>query len=77
MNINDDYLEDEGLNAIEVNNVCMDALYQILIDPMQDSLNDEDLSKVLSIGAVFKELARRANAYDELSNEGLSNFSRN
>ena len=77
MNINDDYLEDKGLDAIEMNNVCMDALYQILIDPMQDSLNGEDLSRVLSIGAIFKELAKKAHAYDQLSNEGLSNFSRN
>ena len=77
MNINDDYQEDENLSAIEVNDVCMDVLYQILIDPMQDSLNGEDLSKVLSIGAVFKELAKKAHAYDQLSSEGLSDLSRN
>jgi hypothetical protein len=77
MNINEDYQEDEDLNAIELNDVCMDALYQMVIDPMQDSLHDEDLSRVLSIGAIFKELAKKAHAYDELSNEGLSDLSRN
>lgn len=77
MNINDDYQEDDNLSAIELNDACMDALFHMVIDPMQDSLNGEDLSRVLSIGAIFKELAKKAHAYDELSNEGLSNFSRN
>jgi hypothetical protein len=55
----------------------MDALFHMVIDPMQDSLHDEDLSRVLSIGAIFKELAKKAHAYDQLSSEGLSDLSRN
>jgi|AOAMet_66_BLW_10_1038536.scaffolds.fasta_scaffold30152_2 hypothetical protein len=77
MNINDDYQEDDNLSAIELNDACMDALFHMVIDPMQDSLHDEDLSRVLSIGAIFKELAKKAHAYDQLSSEGLSDLSRN
>ena len=83
MNINPDFNnQDECPPADEVMANGMDFLFENLIEPMQEKLNQDQLKILSLIGISFKIIADQAAAYENLeqSMKGLDtneDFSRN
>ena len=77
MNINQDYSSDDSFEtAIDAMEHSMGWLFETLIEPKQGEI-DEDQTMLLAImGITLKEIARRADAYDQMQNNS-DEFSRN
>ena len=77
MNINQDYSSDDSFEtAIDAMEHSMGWLFETFIEPKQGEI-DEDQTMLLAImGITLKEIARRADAYDQMLNNS-DEFSRN
>lgn len=79
MNINPEFNQEERPNAEEAMSQAMSFLYENFILPKTADLNKDDLDTLTIIGAVFKDMARKAEAYYQLQENGYeeNHFSRN
>lgn len=69
MNINSDYQENEDLSPENVMSHGMDFIFEKLIVPMQEKLDEEDLALISIIGVSFKMIAEQASAYEKIQSE--------
>ena len=78
MNINSDYSEseDQPINAVQAMEMSMSWIFENLIEPQQEDLNEDSLMMLTIIGATFKQMASRADAWDALQ-QNKDDFSRN
>tara|TARA_A100001011_G_scaffold381278_1_gene449607 strand:- start:6177 stop:6410 length:234 start_codon:yes stop_codon:yes gene_type:complete len=77
MNINQDYSSDDSIEtAIDAMDHTMGWLFETFIEPKQGEI-DEDQTMLLAVmGLTLKEIARRADAYDQMQNNS-DQFSKN
>ncbi len=75
MNINPEHQPEFNLDAETAMTMCMDALYEMLIDPAMknNSLNEEDEMMLGAIGLALKTIAEKASAYEELQGKAGKN----
>ena len=67
MNINPNFSdENENAPASEVMALGMDFIYENLIEPVQENLNEDQLKVIGLIGMSFKIIADQATALEEL-----------
>lgn len=68
MNINPEHQPEFNLDAETAMEMCMDALYEMVINPAMknDSLNEEDEMMLGAIGLALKTIAEKASAYERL-----------
>jgi len=68
MNINPDYQSDLNLDAETAMEMCMDTLYEIVLEPAvkSDSLSEDDQVMLGVIGMTLKHIAQKASAYEKL-----------
>lgn len=76
MNINPDYSNESFTTAVEAMDHSMSWLFENFIEPKEADLTIEDTMLLGIMGATLKEIARRADAYDQLQ-DGSNEFSRN
>jgi len=78
MNINSDFSQsDENFpNAVTAMDHAMGWLFDNFIEPKQDELDENENTLLAVMGVTLKEIARRADAYDQMQN-GSDDFSRN
>lgn len=69
MNINPEFTT-ERPNAIEAMDLAMEYLYENFIS---SKLNEENSDMVLTIGAIFKDMAEKAEAYYRIQEKGYEN----
>jgi hypothetical protein len=69
MNINSDYQDNEDLSPENVMNEGMNFIFQKLIDPMKEKLNEDDLALISIIGVSFKMIAEQAGAYEKTQSQ--------
>ena len=67
----DNFEMPEGVDAEYVTEQSMSALWEMVIDPMQDKLSDEDKSLIGIIGVTLKLVAQKAKLYEEMSQGNL------
>ena len=79
MNINPEFNQEERPNAEEAMSQAMGFLYENFILPKTADLNKDDLDTLTIIGAIFKDMASKAEAYYKLQENGYeeNDFSRN
>lgn len=79
MNINPEFNQEERPNAEEAMSQAMSFLYENFILPKTADLNKDDLDTLTIIGAIFKDMASKAEAYYQLQENGYeeNDFSRN
>ena len=83
MNIlNNDNNSEENLNAEYVTEQSMNALWDIVIAPMESELTEEEQAIISLIGVTLKLVARKAKLYEELQEgnsptDGLPPYSQN
>lgn len=70
MNINPKFISTERPNAIEAMDLAMEYLYENFIS---SKLNEENSDMVLTIGAIFKDMAEKAEAYYHIQEKGYEN----
>tara|TARA_B100000035_G_C20997884_1_gene553386 strand:- start:361 stop:585 length:225 start_codon:yes stop_codon:yes gene_type:complete len=74
MHLNEEYQNEEITNALEANDSAMDLVYNAVIEPMEDKLNEEQAYAIAIAGAVLKTIAQKAYAYEKLQKgENLQN----
>tara|TARA_B110001454_G_scaffold214249_1_gene233749 strand:+ start:1739 stop:1981 length:243 start_codon:yes stop_codon:yes gene_type:complete len=58
---------------------AMDAIYALVIEPMEDRLTEEDATLIGVIGMALKAVANKAKAYEDMQmgKGGFSHHSRN
>ena len=77
MNINQDYSSDNSPEtAIDAVEHSMGYLFEKFISPKQAELDEDDNMLLAIMGVTLKEIARRADAYDQIQNNS-NEFSRN
>ena len=76
MNINSDYSNESFTTAVEAMDQSMSWLFENFIEPKEADLAMDDLMLLAIMGKTLKEIARRADAYDQLQ-DGSNEFSRN
>ncbi len=72
MNINPSYQNKHIVNSCEVMADIQGIIYDMLIEPMQEKLNDHELNLLSKIADVLGSVAEKATAYEQL-NEGALN----
>jgi protoporphyrinogen oxidase len=82
MNFANQDSQDSDINSETIMDSAMGMLYDIVIDPMEEKLNGNDLKTISLIGITFKIMAEKAHAYEKLmgevpSEENTQNFLRN
>jgi hypothetical protein len=82
MNFANQDSQDSEINSETIMDSAMGMLYDIVIDPMEEKLNGNDLKTISLIGLTFKIMAEKAHAYEKLigevpSEENTQNFLRN
>jgi len=55
----------------------MNALYELVIEPMQDKLTAEDAQVIGLIGMTLKIVAEKAKAYEQTFEKGQDNLPKN
>ena len=68
---------DDVCDAVQVTETSMNALYELVIEPMQDKLTAEDAQVIGLIGMTLKIVANKAKAYEETFEKGQSNLPEN
>jgi len=76
MNINSDYSDQSFTNAVEAMDHSMGWLFENFIEPKQANLATDDLMLLAVMGKTLKEIARRADAYDQIQ-DSSNDFLRN
>jgi hypothetical protein len=83
---NSDFNSDEEINAEYVMNQSMTALWDLVIEPMQEKLSQEDMGIISLIGVSLKLIAQKASLHEatmsflqegELNDPKENDFSRN
>lgn len=82
MNFANQDSQESEINSETIMDSAMGMLYDIVIDPMEEKLNGNDLKTISLIGLTFKIMAEKAHAYEKLmgevpSEENTQNFLRN
>ena len=65
---------DPSMNAESVTEMSMNAIYDILIEPMESKLSVEDSALISVIGTTLKLVAQKAKAYEDMM-QGKGDFS--
>ena len=75
MNINPEHQPELNLNAETAMEMCMDALFDMVITPAikNDLINDEEEMMLGAIGLALKAIAEKARAYEELQGKAGEN----
>ena len=75
MNINPEHQPELNLNAETAMEMCMDALFDMVITPAikNDLINDEEEMMLGAIGLALKAIAEKARAYEELQGKAEEN----
>ena len=68
---------DDVCDAEAIVETSMNALYELVIEPMQDKLTAEDAQAIGLIGMTLKIVAKKAKAYEEVFEKGQSNLPEN
>jgi hypothetical protein len=71
MNINPEYSNDNPPSATQAMDEAMDYLWQTLIKPNEANLDIEDATLLAMIGAMFKDIAKDAEAYHKIQFQGF------
>ena len=71
MNINPDYSEDEVPSATEAMDHAMGYLFETFIEPNESNLDQEDGVMLAIIGAMFKDMAKDAEAYHKIQSQSF------
>ena len=61
----------EGVDSEYVTEQSMNALWEMVIEPMEEKLSDEDKSLIGIIGVTLKLVAHKATLYENLQNGTL------
>lgn len=79
MKINDGFNKKEVTSSLEAMDACMAGITSILIEPAidRDQLSEEQAETLGLIGTALKELAQRAEAYDQLQSGKIDGIFRN
>ena len=74
MYLKEEYNEDKIDNALDANDQAMDLVYNAVIAPMEDKLDEQQAYAIAIAGAVLKTIAQKAYAYEKLQKgENLQN----
>lgn len=75
MNINPEHQPELNLDAETAMEMCMDALFDMVITPAikNDLINDEEEIMLGAIGLALKAIAEKARAYEELQGKAEEN----
>ena len=74
MYLNEEYQDDSITTAIEANESAMAIVYDAVIEPMQDKLDEKQAMAIAVEGAVLKTIAQKAYAYEQMQKgENLQN----
>ncbi len=74
MYLNEEYNEMEINNALDANESAMDIVYNAVIEPMEDKLDEKQALAIAVAGAVLKTIAQKAYAYEQMQKgENLRN----
>lgn len=65
MYLNEEYQE-EVVNALEASEQAMNIVYEAVISPMEDKLNEEQAYAIALAGAALKTIAQKAYAYEQM-----------
>lgn len=71
MNINPEYSNENPPSATEAMDEAMDYIWQTLIKPNEANLDLTDATLLSMIGAMFKDIAKDAEAYHEIQSQGF------
>ena len=74
MYLNEEYQNEETTNALDANDSAMDLVYNAVIEPMEDKLDEKQAMAIAIAGAVLKTIAQKAYAYEQMQKgENLRN----
>jgi hypothetical protein len=74
MYLNEEYNEEKIENALDANDQAMGLVYNAVIAPMEDKLDEKQAMAIAIAGAVLKTIAQKAYAYEKLQKgENLQN----
>ncbi len=74
MYLNEEYQNEEITNALDANDSAMDLVYNAVIEPMEDKLDEKQAMAIAIAGAVLKTIAQKAYAYEQMQKgENLRN----
>jgi hypothetical protein len=76
-NSNSDLHIDDVQDAQAITEVSMNALYELVIEPMQDKLTADDAEALGLIAVTLRIVAKKAKAYEELFEKGQSSLPEN
>jgi len=82
MNFANQDSQDPNINSENIMEQSMSILFDMVINPMQEKLDVDDLQTIGLIGVAFKIMAEKAHAYEKIIGEAPSeetpqDFSRN
>ena len=85
MNFANQDSQPSDLNSESIMETSMAIIYEMLIEPMEENLDNSDLQTISLIGVAFKIMSEKAHAYEKLmgevpeenEEENQNNFSRN
>ena len=66
MYLNEEYQNEEITNALDANDSAMDLVYNAVIAPMEDKLDEKQAYAIAIAGAVLKTIAQKAYAYEQM-----------
>ena len=68
---------DDVCDAVQITETSMNALYDLVIQPMEDKLTEEDAQVIGLIGMTLKIVAEKAKAYEQTFEKGQDNLPKN
>lgn len=71
MNINPEYSDENPISATQAMDEAMDYIWETLIKPNEESLDLTDATLLAMIGAMFKDMAKDAEAYHKIQSQGF------
>ena len=71
MNINSEYSNENPPSATEAMDEAMDYIWETLIKPNEANLDIADATLLAMIGAMFKDIAKDAEAYHKIQSQGF------
>ena len=82
MNIKDQNSSDENINAKTMMATSMDILWESVIAPLENEMDEDQIATIGLIGVTLKIIAEKAYAYEQImgevpSEENGNDFSRN
>ena len=67
--------EEQPVDSEYVTEQAMNAIYDLVIEPMEDKLTEEDATLIGVIGMALKVVANKAKAYEDIM-QGKGDFSK-